>query len=90
MSPRHRSASASHPFLPIPPFSFLLTITQASPKPHFFFFFFVHSRAQIHSRIVPLEFCVGFTLFAGGWFDFEKGFQTLYFRVAHQVFDKKR
>jgi hypothetical protein len=37
---------------------------------------------------VPLEPCVGFLFFAGGWVGFGKGSKTLWFRVAHQVFDK--
>jgi hypothetical protein len=37
---------------------------------------------------VPLESCVGFLLFAGGWVDFQRASKTLYFWVAYQVFDK--
>jgi hypothetical protein len=38
---------------------------------------------------VPLDSVLDFLLFARGWIDFKKGFQTLYFRVAHQVLDKR-
>jgi hypothetical protein len=31
---------------------------------------------------------LGFYCLQGGWFDFGKGSKTLYFRVAHQMFDK--
>jgi hypothetical protein len=37
---------------------------------------------------VPLDFVLDSFIFAGGWVGFGKGSQTLWFRVAHQVFEK--
>jgi hypothetical protein len=38
---------------------------------------------------VPLDSVLGFYCLQGGWFEFGKGFTTLYFWVAHQVLDKR-
>jgi hypothetical protein len=59
LSPHRHSITAGHPIIPITAISKILSLKPTSPQIQFFYSIFDHSRAQIHSRIVPLECCVG-------------------------------
>jgi hypothetical protein len=58
----HHIVTAPPPAIPSLPFPFFphFLSTPKTPKFHIFSSIFYHSRAQIHSRIVPLVCCVGF------------------------------